>query len=89
MWFVDCEEEDLSFRTGAQFYPGKLIDKIEHEETATCARIEINQDADNTDQKVKWFLKVHKTSKLLWEACFNNLLSQVFIHVHILQIFQF
>ena len=26
----------------------------------TCARIEISYDADNADQKVKWFLKVHR-----------------------------
>ena len=37
------------------------MDKIEHEGMGTCARIEISQDADNADQKVKWFLKVHKT----------------------------
>ena len=35
----------------------------------TCGIIELSQDADNADQKVKWFLKVHKTYKLLWEAC--------------------
>ena len=40
------------------------------EELKNCARIEINQDADNADQKVKWFLKVHATYKLLWEAYF-------------------
>ena len=36
----------------------------------TYARTEISQEADNADadQKVKWFLKVHKTYKLLWEA---------------------
>ena len=39
--------------------------KIEHEEIGTCARIEISQDADNTDQNVEWFLKVHKMHKLL------------------------
>ena len=47
----------------------------------TYARTEISQDADNAEQKVNWFLKVHKTCKLLWEACFNYLFSQVFIHV--------
>ena len=34
----------------------------------TRARIEIHQDVDNADQKVKRFLKVHKTYKLLWEV---------------------
>ena len=29
------------------------------------------QDADNTDQKVKWFLKAHKTYKHLLEAYFQ------------------
>ena len=46
------------------------MNKIEHEGMGTCARIDISQDADNTDQKVKWFLKIHKTYKLLWEAYF-------------------
>ena len=46
------------------------MNKIEHEGMGTCARIDISQDADNTDQKVKWFLKVHKTYKFLWEAYF-------------------
>ena len=36
-----------------------------NEGIGTCARIEISQDADSTDQKVKWFLKVHKSYKLL------------------------
>ena len=56
---------------GEQLYLGKRIDKIEHEGIGTCARIEINQDADNADQRVKWFLKVHKIYKLLWEAYFQ------------------
>ena len=47
-----------------KIYYEKFIDKIEHEGT------EISQDADNADQKVKWFLKVDKTYKLLWEAYF-------------------
>ena len=55
----------------------------------TYARIEISQDADNADQKVKGFLKVHKTYKLLWEAYFQISFSQVFIQIHILQIFRF
>ena len=48
---------------GEQFYPGKRINKIEHEGLGTCARIKISQDADNAcaEQKVKRFLKVHKT----------------------------
>ena len=37
------------------------MDKIEYERIGTCARIEISQDEDDPDQKVKWFLKVHKT----------------------------
>ena len=41
------------------------MNKIEHERIGTCARIEIIQDADNADQKVKWFRKVHKTYRLL------------------------
>ena len=65
MWFVDCEAEDLSSRSGGQFYLGKRINKIEHEGIGTCARIEKSQDVDNADQKVKWFLKVYKTYKLL------------------------
>ena len=68
MWFIDCEEEHLSCRTGAQFYLRKYIDKIKHEKIGTYAGTEINQDADNADQKIKWFPKVHKTYKLLWEA---------------------
>ena len=61
MWFVDCEEEDLSSRTGGQFYIGKRINEIEHEGISTCTGIKISQYADSTDKKVKWFLKVHKT----------------------------
>ena len=56
---------------GGQFYLGKRIDKIEHKEIDTCARIEIIHDADNADEKVKWLLKVHKSYKLLWEAYFQ------------------
>ena len=37
--FVDCEGEDLSSRTGRQFYLGKRTNKIEHEGTGTGARI--------------------------------------------------
>ena len=47
------------------------MNKIDYKGTGTCARIEISQDADNADQKVKWFLKVHKTYKLLCEAHFQ------------------
>ena len=68
---VECEGKDLFCRTRAQFFLQKLIEKIEREEIGTCARIEISQDAGNADQKVKWFLKVHKTFKLLWEAYFQ------------------
>ena len=36
---------------GGEFYLGKLLNKIEHEGTGTCARTEISQDAaDNADQ---------------------------------------
>ena len=52
---------------GGQFYLGKRMNKIEHEKIGTCARIEISQDADNTDQKVS---EVHKAYKLLCEAFF-------------------
>ena len=54
-----------------QFYLGKRMNKIENEGIGICARIEMSQDADNADQKVKWFLKVHKTYEFLWEACFQ------------------
>ena len=60
MWFFDREEEDLSSRTGAQVYLEKRKGKIEREKIGSCARTEISQDADNADQKVKWFLKVPK-----------------------------
>ena len=70
VWFVDCEEKDLSSRTGAQFYLGKRTDKIEHEQIGTRTGIEMSQDPDSADQKVKWCLKVHKTYKLLCEAYF-------------------
>ena len=57
VWFVDREDEDLSSRTGVQFYLGKRRDKIEHEEIGTCTRIEISQDPDNEDVKIKWSQK--------------------------------
>ena len=41
------------------------MNKTEHEGIGTCARTEVSQDADNTDQKVKWCLKVRKIYKLL------------------------
>ena len=44
------------------------MDKIEDEELGTCAGIEICQDADNVDQKVKYFSKFHKTPNLLCET---------------------
>ena len=65
VWFVDYEEADLSSIPGGQFYLGNRMNKIEHEGIGTCGRIEISQDADNTDQKVKWCLKVRKIYKLL------------------------
>ena len=63
--------------------------EIVHKGISSCARIEIRKDADNADQKVKWFLKVHKTYKHLWEAYLQFPCSQVFIQVHILQNFRF
>ena len=61
------------------------MNKIEHEGIGTRARIEISPDADdNAVQNVKWFLKVHKTYRLLWEAYFQFSFSQVFTQVHIL-----
>ena len=51
----------LSSRTGAQCYLRKRIDKIEHEDIGAWERIEINQNADNADEKIKLFVKVHKT----------------------------
>ena len=50
----------------------------------TCVRIEIVQDTDNTDRKVKWFLKFH--TNFCGKQMFNYLFPQVFIHVHILQL---
>ena len=54
-----------TLQTGGQFYLLKRMNKIQYEGIGTCARIEKSQDANNTDQKVKWFLKVHKTYYLL------------------------
>ena len=54
-----------------QFYLGKHINKVEHEGIATCARTEIDQDADNMDQKVKWFLKVMKQTNFCGELIVN------------------
>ena len=51
-----------------EFYLGKRMNEIEHDGIDTCERTEISQDSDNADQNVKWFLRVHKTYKLLWEA---------------------
>ena len=51
------------------------MNKIEYEGIGTCARVEISQDADNADQKVKWFLKVYKTYKLLGYFQFSFLPS--------------
>ena len=47
------KEDGLSSRTGGQFYLGKRIDEIEHEGMGIRARIEISQNADKADQKVK------------------------------------
>ena len=63
--------------------------KIEHEGICTGGIIEISQDADNADQKVKWFLKVHKTYKLFREAYFQFSFSQVFIQFTFYKYFDF
>ena len=76
-------------RTGGQFYLGKRMNKIEYEGIGTCARIEISQVADNADQKVKRFLKVHKYTNFCWKHIFNFPFFRVFIQVHILQVFRF
>ena len=65
----------------------KTMDKIKHEGQVPLQ--EISQDADNAKEKVKWFLKVYKIKKLLWEAYFKFSFFQVFIQVHILQIIRF
>ena len=59
-------------------YLGKRTDTTEHKWISTCARIDISQDTDNADQKVKWFLKVRKTYKFLWEASFQLSFSPSF-----------
>ena len=59
--FLDDLQQDTAFSEA----------KIEHKAMGTCAIFEINQDADYENQKVKWFLKVHKTYNLLWEAYFQ------------------
>ena len=73
-----------SSRTGVQFYLGKRLDKIEHVEIGTCARTEISQDADNKDQKLKWFLKVHNTKQTFVESIFLIIfLPKLFLGSHI------
>ena len=55
---------------------GKPIDKIEHE--GTCAKVGESQDADNTDQNVKWFLKVHIQTfvgSIFLTICFSKFYS--------------
>ena len=47
------------------------MNKFEYKGMGTCAKVEISPDPNNTDQKVKWLLKDHKTYKLLWEAYFR------------------
>ena len=71
VYFVDCEDEDLSSRTEAQFYLRKLIDKIEHEEIGICAGIEISQHADNPDKKENDFRKFIKHRKFCGKHIFN------------------
>ena len=65
------------------------MNKIKYEGIDACARIEISEDAANADQKVKWFLKFHKTRNFCGKHIFSFLLSQVSIQVQILQIFRF
>ena len=79
----------LSSRTRAQFYLGKSIDKVEHEEIGTCARTELSRDADNGRQKIKLLSKFIKHTNFYGKNIFKYLLSQVFIRVHISQIFRF
>ena len=47
------------------------MDKIEHEGVGTYARVEISQDAGNVDQKVKWFLRVHKNFQTFVGSIFS------------------
>ena len=47
------------------------------------------QDADMVDQKVKWFVNIHKIYKHLWETYLQLSFLPIFIHVHVLQIFRF
>ena len=65
------------------------MNKIKHEGIGTCTRIEISQDADNADQKVKCFLKGHKHTDFCRKHIFNFLFPKFIFQVHILQIFQF
>ena len=65
------------------------MNKIEDEEIGTCARVEISQDANNTDQKVKWSLKVHKTYKLCGKHFFQFSFFSSFYSGSFLQIFPF
>ena len=55
-----------------------ILGNVEHEEIGTCARIEISQDADNAGQKVKWFLKVHKTLQTFVGSIFLIIFSPSF-----------
>ena len=48
----------------------------------TYEKIEISQDADNADQKVKWFLKVHQTYKHLLEEYFLIIFFLKFLFNH-------
>ena len=51
--YVSNDGHCIPERGRGQFYLGKRVDKIEHEGMFTCAIIEMSQDADNADQKVK------------------------------------
>ena len=48
---------------GGQFYleNEKRMNKIKHEGIGICPRIEISEDADNADRKVKWNTHVVST----------------------------
>ena len=65
------------------------MNKIEHEGMGTCARTEIGQDADDANQKIKWFLKVHKTCKIFAKHIFNFLSSKFLFRFTFYKFFDF
>ena len=46
---------------GLQIHVKRRILSSRTEVTSICAGTEISYDADNADQKLEWFLEVHKT----------------------------